>query len=178
MERCCSKLYSILRACDVNTIENIINIIQVYAPTADKDEEEIEQFYNTLNEVMRTTKRQYINIVLGALNAKNNGCKERGKEEFWRDLDCEMLENPVDEKCFIGGDLNGHISTERAELQRVHGVPWDSAAVNTFFIKTEDQYVTYSSDETESQINFVLCRRSQLKDVKNCKVIKGECVAN
>ncbi|KAF2883689.1 hypothetical protein ILUMI_22484 [Ignelater luminosus] len=50
---------------------NIINIIvQLYAPTADKDEEELEQFYSDLKEVMSATKKQHINIVMEDLNAK------------------------------------------------------------------------------------------------------------
>ncbi|XP_072401152.1 uncharacterized protein [Diabrotica undecimpunctata] len=103
------------------------------------------------------------------------GCEEQEKEEFWRSLDCEIS---VDEKYFIGGDLNGHIGTERAGIVRVHGVAWDLAVINTFFMKTEDQYAEDSSGGRESQIDFVLCRRSQLKEVTNCKVIKGECVSS
>ncbi|XP_072384329.1 uncharacterized protein [Diabrotica undecimpunctata] len=54
----------------------------------------------------------------------NNECKEHlvrvTKEEFWRNLDCEMFEIPVDEKCLIGGDLNGHIGTEKAGIEIVY----------------------------------------------------------
>lgn len=34
-----------------------MNIIQVHAPTSDKDDEEIESFYNTLDEIIKLTKR-------------------------------------------------------------------------------------------------------------------------
>lgn len=49
---------------------NTINLIQVYAPTADKGEDEIEQFYSGLEEVLRAIAKQHINIIMGDLNAK------------------------------------------------------------------------------------------------------------
>ncbi|XP_030760715.1 craniofacial development protein 2-like [Sitophilus oryzae] len=47
-----------------------INIIQVYAPTAEKAEDEIEDFYRQLDQVLRLTKSNEINLVLGDFNAK------------------------------------------------------------------------------------------------------------
>lgn len=47
-----------------------INIIQIYAPTAEKDDEEIESFYQSLEEVLRTTKDRDVKIILGDFNAK------------------------------------------------------------------------------------------------------------
>ena len=47
-----------------------LNIIQVYAPTCDGSEEEVNQFYGELSEVMEQCKRHEINIVMGDLNSK------------------------------------------------------------------------------------------------------------
>ncbi|XP_030763694.1 craniofacial development protein 2-like [Sitophilus oryzae] len=47
-----------------------INIIQDYAPTAEKAEDEIEDFYRQLDQVLRLTKSNEINLVLGDFNAK------------------------------------------------------------------------------------------------------------
>lgn len=47
-----------------------INIIQVYAPTSESTEEEIQKFYNDLNTAMRQCKHHEVNIVMGDLNAK------------------------------------------------------------------------------------------------------------
>ncbi|XP_072392361.1 uncharacterized protein [Diabrotica undecimpunctata] len=95
----------------------------------------------------------YVNIICAYVSQE--GCEEHEKKEFWMSLDCEMLEIPVDEKYFIKGALNGHIRTERAEIERVHGglimgirndkgnsvinfaVVWDFAVINTFFMKAE-----------------------------------------
>uniref|UniRef100_A0A8D8WPG5 Craniofacial development protein 2 n=1 Tax=Cacopsylla melanoneura TaxID=428564 RepID=A0A8D8WPG5_9HEMI len=47
-----------------------VNIIQVYAPTADKPEEEIETFYEDIKTVLATTKKHDITMILGDFNAK------------------------------------------------------------------------------------------------------------
>ena len=52
---------------------------------------------------------------------------------------------------------------------------FDMALMNTFFMKKD--YVTYRSGGRESQIDFLLCRRKHLKEVKDCKVVYGENVS-
>ncbi|XP_055387196.1 craniofacial development protein 2-like, partial [Condylostylus longicornis] len=47
-----------------------INIIQTYAPTADKTDEDVESFYNEVEELMKMTKKHEINIIMGDFNAK------------------------------------------------------------------------------------------------------------
>ncbi|KAL4718768.1 hypothetical protein ACJJTC_016247 [Scirpophaga incertulas] len=47
-----------------------LNILQLYAPTAESDDQEIEQFYEGVNEVLKSVKSQEIVIVMGDLNAK------------------------------------------------------------------------------------------------------------
>lgn len=51
---------------------NLFNtkIIQIYAPTADKPEEEIEQFYETLRRALKYTKGNEMCIIMGDFNAK------------------------------------------------------------------------------------------------------------
>ena len=46
---------------------------------------------------------------------------------------------------------------------------------NTFF--TSQTYATFSSGGRQTQIDFMLCRRNHLVEVKNCKIIKGETVS-
>lgn len=47
-----------------------ITIIQVYAPTADAEDEDIEQFYNQVQDEIDRTSRQDLLIFMGDLNAK------------------------------------------------------------------------------------------------------------
>ncbi|CAF4958244.1 unnamed protein product [Pieris macdunnoughi] len=47
-----------------------INIIQVYAPTADKPQNEFDEFYAEVRNLLQYTKKHDINIIMGDLNAK------------------------------------------------------------------------------------------------------------
>ena len=47
-----------------------INIIQVYAPTEDSTEEELEDFYEELTRIREQCKNHDVNIVMGDMNAK------------------------------------------------------------------------------------------------------------
>uniref|UniRef100_A0A8D8M2B6 Craniofacial development protein 2 n=1 Tax=Cacopsylla melanoneura TaxID=428564 RepID=A0A8D8M2B6_9HEMI len=46
------------------------NVIQVYAPTADKADEEVEAMYQDLQNLLKTTKQEDVNIIIGDFNAK------------------------------------------------------------------------------------------------------------
>ena len=63
-----------------------INIIQVYSPTIDHVDDEVEKFYDDIENVMKYIKSGEINIMLGDWNAK------RGQE----------LEYPVTGKYGLG----------------------------------------------------------------------------
>lgn len=47
-----------------------INIIQVYAPTTDKSDQEIESFYDHLKSILKHVNKQEICIIMGDFNAK------------------------------------------------------------------------------------------------------------
>ncbi|XP_063391819.1 uncharacterized protein LOC134677313 [Cydia fagiglandana] len=55
-----------------------LNIIQVYAPTCDGDDQEVEEFYEGIEQLLKSVKSQDINIIMGDLNAKV-GQGEEGK---------------------------------------------------------------------------------------------------
>ncbi len=46
--------------------------------------------------------------------------------------------------------------------------------VNTWFKKKREHLITYKSGDSESQIDYIMLRRSGVVKVKNCKVIPGE----
>jgi exonuclease III len=47
-----------------------VNIIQIYAPTTDRPEAEVEEFYDQLSDLLRKFKPHEVNIVAGDFNAK------------------------------------------------------------------------------------------------------------
>lgn len=54
----------------LQTTHRVMNIIQVYAPTGDKQDEDVEIFYDSLDEAISLTKKGEITIVMGDFNAK------------------------------------------------------------------------------------------------------------
>ena len=123
------------------------------------------------------------------------GCSEEEKMSFWEDMDRDLNEMPADERLVIGGDMNGHVGRNKEGIKRIHGgwgvgernaegervvdcaMSFDLAVVNTWFKNDHSQYTTYKSRGNESQIDFLMCRWSHLKELKNYKVIKREGVA-
>ena len=57
------------------------------------------------------------------------------------------------------------------------GKRMDLAIVNTYFKKKDEHKVTYKSGEKSIQVDYVMCRRRNLKEMCDCKVILNECVA-
>ena len=56
------------------------------------------------------------------------------------------------------------------------GKRMDLAIVNTYFKKKDEHRVTYKSGGKSTQVDYVMCRRRNLKEICNCKVILNECV--
>ena len=50
----------------------------------------------------------------------------------------------------------------------------DLALVNTFFNKKEEHLITYRSGGNISQIDFIMTRRADLKEMRDCIEIPGE----
>ncbi|KAI0989433.1 hypothetical protein GJ496_006891 [Pomphorhynchus laevis] len=128
-------------------------------------------------------------VVIISAYAPQQGCSGEEKDDFWQRLSDATQSVKEDEIVFVGGDLNGHVSSEHPSFQRNHGglgigtlnedgtriLDWaqaqDLALCNTFFAKRNSHLVTYSSGNHKTQIDFWACGRTDLKLVKNTKVI-------
>lgn len=136
-----------------------------------------------------------INVVCAY--APQVGCDDEVKDQFWNELKEEVDSIPKEERVIIGADLNGHVGQKENEIRgRVHGgwsvggendkgrrivdfaLASDFILANTFFKKPDNQLVTYKSGGNTSQIDFIMYRRQNIKEVKNCKVINGESVTS
>ncbi|XP_068228009.1 uncharacterized protein [Palaemon carinicauda] len=122
-------------------------------------------------------------------------CTEEEKDTFWEEMDQELRIIPAKERVIIGGDLNGHLAISRERIERVHGgcgvgerndgeesvidgaLAFDLAMINTFSEKKINRLIFYSSGGRESQIDLLLCKRDNPKEVSNCMVINGESIA-
>ncbi|KAK3519671.1 hypothetical protein QTP86_005328 [Hemibagrus guttatus] len=126
---------------------------------------------------------------------KEVGCELEEKERFWSELDEVMESIPTGERVVIGADFNGHVgegNTGDEEVMGKFGVKernlegqmvvdfakrMDMAVVNTYFQKREEHRVTYKSGGRRTQVDYILCRRGNLKEISDCKVVVGESVA-
>ncbi|XP_070056876.1 uncharacterized protein [Nicotiana tomentosiformis] len=117
---------------------------------------------------------------------------EEVKRRFWEDLD-EMVHGiPHTEKIFIGGDFNGHIRATSGGYDDVHdgfdfvdrnegrtslldfARAFDLVIVNSSFPKKREHLVTFWSSVAETQIDYLLCRKSDRGLCTDCKVIPSE----
>ncbi|KAK3574646.1 hypothetical protein QTP86_011559 [Hemibagrus guttatus] len=162
-----------------------------------------EEFVRNVLEVKRVSERVMglkleiegvmLNVVSGY--APQVGCELGEKERFWSELDEVMESIPKGERVVIGPDFNGHVgerNTGDEEVMGKFGVKernlegqmvvdfakrMDMAVVNTYFQKREEHRVTYKSGGRRTQVDYILCRRDNLKEISDCKVVVGESVA-
>ncbi|KAK3558663.1 hypothetical protein QTP86_023102, partial [Hemibagrus guttatus] len=162
-----------------------------------------EEFVRNVLEVKRVSDRVMslkleiegvmLNVVSGY--APQVGCELEEKERFWRELDEVMESIPMGERVVIGADFNGHVgegNTGDEEVMGRFGVKernlegqmvvdfakrMDMGVVNTYFQKREEHRVTYKSGGRSTQVDYILCRRGNLKEISDCKVVVGESVA-
>ncbi|KAK3553786.1 hypothetical protein QTP70_011156 [Hemibagrus guttatus] len=162
-----------------------------------------EEFVRNVLEVKRVSDRVMslkleiegvmLNVVSGY--APQVGCELEEKERFWSELDEVMESIPTGERVVIGADFNGHVgegNTGDEEVMGKFGVKernlegqmvvdfakrMDMGVVNTYFQKMEEHRVTYKSGGRRTQVDYILCRRDNLKEISDCKVVVGESVA-
>ena len=130
-----------------------------------------------------------LNIVSAYAPQVNNSMEK--KNDFWEDLDGLIESISKEERIVLGADLNGHVGegnigdeerygagTRNKEGSMVvdFGKRMDLAIVNTYFKKKDEHRVTYKSGGKSTQ-DYVMCRRRNLKEMCDCKVILNECVA-
>ncbi|KAK3541074.1 hypothetical protein QTP86_012309 [Hemibagrus guttatus] len=162
-----------------------------------------EEFVRNVLEVKRVSDRVMslkleiegvmLNVVSGC--APQVGCELEEKERFWSELDEVMESIPTGERVVIGADFNGHVGEDNTGDEEVMGKfgvkernlegqmvvyfakRMDMAVVNTYFQKREEHRVTYKSGGRRTQVDYILCRRGNLKEISDCKVVVGESVA-
>ena len=134
-----------------------------------------------------------LNIVSAYAPQVNNSMEE--KNDFWKDLSGLIESVSKQESIVLGADLNEHVgggNTEDEEIMGRYGTGtrnkegsmvvdfakrMDLAIVNTYFKKKDEHRVTYKSGRKSSQVDYVMCRRRNLKEMCDCKVMVNECVA-
>ncbi|KAK3525767.1 hypothetical protein QTP70_007530 [Hemibagrus guttatus] len=134
-----------------------------------------------------------LNVVSGY--APQVGCELEEKERFWSESDKVIESIPTGERVVMGADFNGHVGEGNTGDEEVMGKfggkernlegqmvvdfakRMDMGVVNTYFQKREEHRVTYKSGGRRTQVDYILCRRGNLKEISDCKVVVGESVA-
>ena len=138
-------------------------------------------------------KGSILNIVSAYAPQVNNSMEE--KNDFWQDLD-GLIENvSKQERIVLDADLNGYVGEGNIGDEEITGrygagtrnkeglmvvdfeKRMDLAIVYTYFKKKGEHRVTYKSGGKRTQVDYVMCRRRNLKKVSDCKIIVNECVA-
>lgn len=132
-------------------------VIQVYAPTSDYEDSDVEEFYETINKAIKDNKGKYT-VLMGDFNAKL-GKQETGEEH-------------------ILGKFGIGQRNRRGDRLIEFALEQNLIVANTFFKKDKKRYWTWESPDgkTRNQIDFILC--SQRGIVKNCEVITNVDIAS
>ncbi|GJX91663.1 craniofacial development protein 2-like protein [Tanacetum coccineum] len=120
------------------------------------------------------------------------GLSDEVKKSFWEVVDELVRECPPDQRLIIRGDLNGHIGAEEDEYAGVHAgygygarneegrtilefVTIHSLVVaNSFFKKSDTHLITYQSGGRNTQIDYLLVHRGDLRACKDCRAFPSE----
>ena len=126
-----------------------------------------------------------LNIVSAYAPQVNNSMEE--KNDFWEDLDGLIESVSKAERIVLGADLNGHVGEGNIgdeEIMGKYGAAtrnkegsmvvdfakrMDLAIVNTYFKKKDEHRVTHKSGGKSTEVDYVMCRRKNLKEMCDCK---------
>ena len=153
---------------------------------------EVKRVSDRLKVMKQEVKGSILNIVSTYAPQVNNSMEE--KNDFWEDLDGLIESVSKEERIVLGADLNGHVGEGNIEDEEIIGKygagkrnegsmivdftkKMDLAIVNAYFKKKDEHRVTYKNQRKSTQVNYVMCRRKNQKEMCDCKIIVNECVA-
>ena len=154
---------------------------------------EMKRVSDRLMDMNLEVKGSILNIVNAYAAQFNNSMKE--KNNFLEDLNGLIESVLKEEGIVLNADLNEYVGegnigdeeimgrygagTRNKEGSMVvdFGKKMDLAIVNTYLKKKNEHRVTYKSGGKSTQVDYVMCRRRNLKEMCDCKVIVNEYVA-
>ena len=154
---------------------------------------EVKRMSDRLMAMKVEVKESILNIVSAYSPQVNNSMEE--KNDFWDDLDGLIESVSKQKRIVLGADLNGNVGKGNIGDEKIMGrygagtknkersmvvnfaKRIDLVIVNTYFKKKDEHRMTYKSGGKITQVDYVICRRRNLKEMCDYKVILNECVA-
>ena len=126
-----------------------ITVIQIYAPTSNAEEAEVQWFYEDLQDILELTPKKYVLVIIGDWNAKVGSQETPG----------------VTDKFGLG--------VQNEAGQRLIEFCQDNALViaNTLFQQHKRRLYTWTSPDGQHQnhIDYILCSQMELYTVSKNK---------
>nr|XP_037868970.1 uncharacterized protein LOC119628928 [Bombyx mori] len=141
----------------LNTNPCVLNVIQIYAPTAQAQDELIVDFYGKLEEILNSIPSREIKIILGDWNAKVGST-----------LDDNHIRSTV-------GKFGLGIRNERGEKLIEFCIERNLSIMNTYFQHHPRRLYTWRSpgDRYRNQIDYIILDGRWRSSVSNVKTFPG-----
>ena len=142
---------------------------------------EVKRVSDRLMAMKLKVKGSNLNIVSAYVPQINNSLEE--KNDFWEDLDGLIESISKKERIVLGANLNKHVgkgNTGDEKIMKRYGAGtrnkersmvvdfekrMNLAIVNIYFKKKDEHRVTYMSGGKSTQVDYVMCRRGNLKEM-------------
>ncbi|XP_013140606.1 PREDICTED: uncharacterized protein LOC106104958 [Papilio polytes] len=134
-----------------------INIIQVYAPTTDGTDQEVQDFYSEVEQLLKLTKKHEVNLVMGDMNAKVGNVEVQG----------------------VTGKFGLGTRNERGETFVQFCQERDLVVMNTFYQLPPRRLYTWTSPRhspqhvIRNQIDYITINKRFRNSIKNTKTYPG-----
>ncbi|GKC88561.1 craniofacial development protein 2, partial [Tanacetum coccineum] len=110
-------------------------------------------------------EEETINVI--SAYAPQVGLGEAEKKSFWDSLDDLVRVCSTTQQLIVAGDLNSHIGANVDGFSSVHGG-------FGYGVRNEEGLITFHSGDHDTQIDYMLVRKGDLRLCKDCKVFPGE----
>ena len=134
-----------------------INIIQTYAPTADKPPEELEKWYKDVKQLLKRTRKEEVTFFMGDMNAKVGRGAVNG----------------------VTGEHGLGTRNERGDRLIEFCQEWGFTILNTCFKQHPRRLYTWTSPQhnntniVRNQIDYVIINRRFRSSISNAKTYPG-----
>ena len=130
-----------------------ITVIQVYAPTSNVEEAEVEQFYEDLQELLELTPKKYVLFIIGDWNAKVGSQEIPGVTGKF----CLGVQNEASQRL-----------TEFCQENTL-------VIANTLFQQHKRRLYTWTAldGQYQNQIDYILCSQRWRSSIQSAKIRSG-----